>query len=233
MRYGSLLLAVLLALGASTGQSRGQEYGPVHTPRSIQLGGAHPFNGGYPFAADVPGAFSLKRRLLSGLAAGVLGAGLGFFASQLSTGDWDEDGRNGEIDRSTWAAVGGAGGFIVGFSIPLWGRAPGRTGPLPFDEDRYVISGEDIRRESLSNALEAVNFFHPEWLVLRGQEAIYNPEADNLRVYLDNALLGGVANLAAISPLMIESIRFFDARQATNRWGTGHTHGAIQVISRN
>jgi len=174
---------------------------------------------------------SWKGRLISGVAAAGLGAGVGFFASQVVLGDWDEESGDEEIHRSTWAVVGGASGFELGFSLPIWGRAPGRADPLPSYGNRFLITGDEIRQASLANAFEAVSFFHPEWLVQRGREAFEGNEPDTIRVYLDNAQLGGVNDLAGINTLVIESIRFHDAQSATTRFGSGHNHGAIQVIT--
>lgn len=226
MRYTLLFLAAILASGWIVDGLAGQVTGEYQVPAT------HLSTTSFPLDSAVSESPSLQGRILSGLAAAALGAGIGFFASQVATGDWDEQTGRHEIDRSAWAAVGGASGFLVGFSVPVWGRPPGAAGSLPFAEDRFVIDGAQIRDESLSNALEAVRFFHPEWLVLRGQEAIYDPAADAIRVYLDNAQLGGVENLAGINTVIIESIRFYDGRQAVARWGTGHAHGVIQVISR-
>ena len=39
---------------------------------------------------------SLRNRILTGLAGAVLGAGIGYFASQVATGDWERgEGRGG------------------------------------------------------------------------------------------------------------------------------------------
>jgi len=170
-------------------------------------------------------------RFVSAVSAAALGAGLGYFASQVVLGDWDEGTGQNEIHRSTWAAVGGASGFVLGFSLPVWGRPPGSADPLPYAGGRFEITGEELREGSFANALEGVRFLRPEWLVLRGQEAFANPDSDNIRVYLDNAQVGGVSELAGISVIVIRSLRFFNSQQATARWGAGHSHGAIQVLT--
>ena len=105
MRRTPLLFAVLLALAMNSHDliaqaSRPSEAGPLQFP---------------PLTLQVDtisqGAQSWGVRLASGLAAAAIGAGLGFFASQLATGDWEEDGGQDKIHRSTWAAVGGTSGF--------------------------------------------------------------------------------------------------------------------------
>jgi hypothetical protein len=177
------------------------------------------------------GAPSWGARVFSGLASAVVGAGLGYFASQVAQGDWDEGGGRNHVDRSAWAAVGGAGGFALGFSVPIWSSDAGGDPSRPFGNDQFLISGESIRENSLANAMEAVRFFHPEWLVQRGMDSFVDHTPDELRVYLDNAQLGGVDDLAGITSIVIREIRFFNGTQATARWGTGHAHGVIQVLT--
>jgi hypothetical protein len=164
------------------------------------------------------------------LASATLGAGIGYFASQIASSDWEDDQGGTKVHRGRWAAAAGAGAFAIGFSFPVWGHAPGSGSPDP-GPDRFVITGEEIRGASIADALEAVEHFHPEWLVERGRDAFAEPGADPLSVYLDEVPLGETDALQGISSLMIDYIRFLDARQATARWGTGHSHGVIQVIT--
>jgi len=171
---------------------------------------------------------SLKNRIATAVAGAAIGAGLGFFASQVAQSDWDEDG--GRIHRSTWAAIGGAGGFVLGFSVPMGGYAPGGGSLLP-GGSQDVISREQILEASVSTALEAIRLFHPEWLILRGQESFNDPDSDTIRVYIDNVHVGSIEALREMSTVTVESIRFWSAQRATARWGSGHTHGAIQVVT--
>ena len=189
----------------------------------------------HPFPADTT-AFeesSFRNRIFTGLAAAALGAGIGFFASQLAQGDWDEEGSRSPVNRSAWAAVGGAGGLVLGFSLPIAGQAPGATRSFP-GGDRFIITGEQIREASLANAMEAVRFFHPEWLQQQRPDSFEEFRvftASEIPVYLDNARLEGINDLAGINALVIKSIQFLNTQQATVRWGTGHRFGAIQVLT--
>jgi hypothetical protein len=199
--------------------SRGAASKPPSTPTAFQ--------------ADTAGLTSptWTSRLVTGMVTAVLGAGVGYFASQVATSDWDETRGRSSANRTRWAALGGAGGFALGFSIPGFGRAPGAGSGSPLGQDRFIIMGSEIREASVGNAMEAVRLFHPEWLVLRGQEDFYDPEGDNIRVYLDEIRIGGIDDLAGIDANTIDYIRFFDSQRATARWGTGHPHGAIQIVT--
>jgi len=225
MRKTPILFTIVLALAMNsdclTAQASGHtEAAPFLFPTSI-----------FPVDATSSETSSWKGRIPSALAGAALGAGLGYFASQVARGDWDEGGGQKEIHRSTWAAVGGAGGFALGFSIRIWGQPPGGGSAVRYGGDRLIISSEEIMEASVTNALEAVRLFHPEWLVQRGQEAFAGAESDNIRVYLDQTQLGGIETLQGVNTLIIDSIRFYDAQRATARWGAGHTHGAIQIIT--
>jgi len=207
--------------GTAEAQSFARVGDPAETPASTLL----------QVDSAPPSPSTWKSRFVTGMVTAVLGAGVGYFASQVATSDWDESRGGSGVHRGTWAAVGGAGGFALGFSIPGLGIDSGGGGERTLGPDRFLITGVEIREASVGNALEAIQLFHPEWLVLRGQEDFYDPEGDNIRVYLDEVRMGGIDELAGIDAQGIEYIRFFDSRQATARWGTGHPHGAIQVVA--
>jgi hypothetical protein len=155
--------------------------------------------------ADPP---SLKNRILTGLAGAALGAGMGYFASQVATGDWEKGSGEGGVHRPTWAAVGGAGGLVLGFSVPLRGESGRNSIPSSPHEERFTIEGDEIRKAMVTTALN-----------------------DDIKAYQDNVPLGNVDALAAIDISLIEEIRFYDSRRATAKWGMSHPHGAIQVVT--
>jgi hypothetical protein len=180
-------------------------------------------------------SLSLGARLLTATGAAAVGAGLGFFASQLARGDW-EDGPGGRpIDRPLWAAIGGGVGFAVGFRFPLarMGK-PATKSRLPSGRDR--LGADEILRAKVVNAFEAVRLLRPEWLVLRGNQTWNVPSdrvpgnAGPLRIYLQSQLLGGVESLRSIAAQDIAAIYFLDAGEATHRWGAGHPQGAVLVV---
>ena len=121
--------------------------------------------------------------------------------------------------------------MVLGFSMPLGGKRSGPGAPFPFEDERLTITGEEIRKAMVVTAMEAVRFFHPEWLVTRGQETFEGSNGDDIKAYLDNIPLGNVEALEGIDVSLIEFIKFFDSRKATARWGMSHPHGAIQVVT--
>jgi hypothetical protein len=171
-----------------------------------------------------------QHRVLTALGGAVLGAGVGFFASQVVIGDWDEETGKRTIDRPVWAAVGGSVGFALGFSFPFSGK--GAAGPpVRSEQPAHVqIGAAELGRISARDAYEAVRLLRPQWLNERGTHVFGETPDEVIRVYLDGNHLGGVAALRLISATTIASIQFIDAAAASLRWGAGHSHGAILVI---
>lgn len=66
------------------------------------------------------------------------------------------------------------------------------------------------------------------------QEALVIPASDaTLLVYLDNVKIGGIEELRSLNLTGVLEVRYYNAGQATGRWGSGHEHGAIEVITAN
>ncbi|HEV2149661.1 MAG TPA: hypothetical protein VGR37_19835 [Longimicrobiaceae bacterium] len=94
-----------------------------------------------------------------------------------------------------------------------------------------VITHEEIVATGAANALEIVRSLRPAWLRTRGSQSLRRDDDDNLVVYLNNARLGPPAALQQVAAADVGTIRFFNAAAANYRFGPGHSHGAIQVIS--
>lgn len=210
-----LLLATLpLPLAAQTvPRLTADRHPPYHTRTDARLQNGPPWHG----------------RVLSALAGAALGAGVGFFASQVVRGDWDD--RAGDLDRPVWAAVGGSLGFAAGYSFPFAGRGvePDLSRSLP--GGRFVIRANDLERTGVKTAGEAVRLLRPEWLRGRGTHILGEGPNETIQVYLDDVRLGGLRFLDDVSASTIRSIHFFDAAAATLRWGAGHSHGVILIIA--
>jgi hypothetical protein len=195
------------------------------------------------FAVDaVPQAVGPRwqHRLLTAVGGAALGAGVGFFASQVARGDWDDGPGQPQINRTRWAAIGGSLGLAVGYSFPLTGRgSPGGAGGIP---SHLIITAEEMREIVAVDAYEAVEVLRPQWLVVRPRNVwgrlpetelpVGGSLTESLPVYLDDFRLGGIAELRGLSTQRIESIRFISAAVATARWGIGNDFGAIQVVTR-
>lgn len=105
-------------------------------------------------------------------------------------------------------------------------------------QNTSVISTEEITSSGATNAYEVIQKLRPNFLRTRG--AVHgapvggtnNLEAVDLVVYLNENRIGGSDQLRQISTTEISEIRYFSASEATTKWGTGHSAGAIQIVSR-
>ncbi len=96
--------------------------------------------------------------------------------------------------------------------------------------DRNLITEEQIQDNHFKTAYEAVAALHSNWLVMRPNTL--TSQQDSVVIYFDNVKLGFPRELRDIETARINYIRYFDAVQATTRWGVGHSQGVIFVSSR-
>jgi hypothetical protein len=104
----------------------------------------------------------------------------------------------------------------------------GEAGPR---QDRNVLPREVIEQQAhYSNAYEMIQSLRPQWLRTRGPTSLTNES--EIGIYMDGMRLGGPATLTQVSPHQIELLRYYPPQEAQTRWGLGHVHGAIEIISR-
>ena len=96
--------------------------------------------------------------------------------------------------------------------------------------DRSVLTREELSRTEYSNLYDAVSALRRNWLQTRGPDSARNPS--QLRVYLDNVMLGGAESLRNLLTTSVAYLQFYDGIAATTRWGTDHGAGVIYISSR-
>ena len=94
-----------------------------------------------------------------------------------------------------------------------------------------LISAEELSGSTARDASEAVRMLRPEWLHARGATSFSGPGVPELLIYLDGQRMGLRQVLAQYALAGIKEIRFYSAADATQRWGTGHSGGVIEIIS--
>ena len=131
------------------------------------------------------------------------------------------------LDR--WSALAMATTLVVGVACAS-SSASGTSSPRT---ERDVILQAEIasRAADASNAYQIIQKLRPQMLRSRGPTD-RSGETTLPRVYLDNANLGDVSYLPNINASQVGEIRFFNSRDATTRWGTGHMGGVIMIVTR-
>ncbi len=97
---------------------------------------------------------------------------------------------------------------------------------------RNLILAEELMEIERSNAYEAVRRLRPRWLQSRGAGSIGTLERDTPRIYVDGQLYGEAESLRTLDTREIQELRYMSASDATTRYGTNHTAGAILVVTR-
>jgi hypothetical protein len=106
-------------------------------------------------------------------------------------------------------------------------------------KNQNVITAEEISQTSATSAYELIQHLRPNYLRTRGAvhgspsaDGTNHLEAVDIVVYLNEARFGGTEQLRQIAFTDIREIRYYSASEATTKWGTGHSAGAIQVVTR-
>jgi hypothetical protein len=120
--------------------------------------------------------------------------------------------------------------MILGGLVFLMSVGCGSTGSRGSGLDADLITREQIDEEGPASAFEVVQALRPLWLEKRGATSFF--DEGEIRVYLDGSSLGGIDSLRGIHSDNIESMSFLDERRASYRFGPGHEHGVIHVITK-
>jgi len=99
--------------------------------------------------------------------------------------------------------------------------------------DPDFILREEIDGSTARSAHELVRNLRPQWLQTRGLTTARQAGGrDGSKVYLDNARLENVEEMRLVALASIVYLRFFNASEATYRWGAVHLNGAILLSTR-
>ena len=102
--------------------------------------------------------------------------------------------------------------------------------PVPTRSSDVVTLEELSRVATASTLFEALHALRPAWF--RRNPTTLRPEAEgDVIVYVDQSRLGGPETLRTIQVNAAVVIRHYSASEAEARFGPGHMHGAIQVIT--
>ena len=103
--------------------------------------------------------------------------------------------------------------------------------PAATRASRDVITRAQIEATPSQDAYDLVQRLRPEFLRERGVSSITRGRALPV-VYMDGVRRGGPEMLKTVRSNEIEEIRFISATDATTRWGSEHTAGAIELKMR-
>lgn len=113
---------------------------------------------------------------------------------------------------------------------PAHAQETSATAPSP-RRDRTRITREEIQARNAANVYELIQSLRPNWLRgQRGTSSILRQVPT--KVYQDGILMGSVDYLRTLNPAHVTGMQYLDATEATQRYGTDHTAGAILISTR-
>lgn len=95
-----------------------------------------------------------------------------------------------------------------------------------------LLTEADLAKTEAPNAFLAVQQLRPTWIRGRGATMTGTGQRLEVVVYVDGARIGSPRELEQIPRTNIKEMRFYTPSDATTRWGTGHTLGAITVTTK-
>jgi hypothetical protein len=125
----------------------------------------------------------------------------------------------------------------------LQATAEAQARPKP---DRNQLTSEEIRARPVGSVYDLIRSRRSNWLSTRGSATLRTRAAADpyggapvtvgvepvIIVYVDNVRQGTHEILRSMSTEDVESIERLDSMTATQRFGTGHEHGAILIRRR-
>lgn len=94
-----------------------------------------------------------------------------------------------------------------------------------------VLTKEEIAAARVSNAYDAITALRPSFLRYRGTTTISGTDTGYPRVYLNRMLYGDLSSLRTLEVGNIRVIRYYNAAEASTRFGLGNVSGAIEVTT--
>jgi hypothetical protein len=121
---------------------------------------------------------------------------------------------------------------VMATSCASGGSSDPSTRPERTRSGANVLTQEDLARTEAPTALQVVQQLRPAWLRSRGDfSASPSSRPADIIVYVDDVRFGTWRDLEQVSRNSIREMRYYSATEATTRWGTGHSLGAIVVIT--
>ncbi len=99
---------------------------------------------------------------------------------------------------------------------------------------RDVLFDAEIQSSNIpgSTVYDLIQHVRPEYLRSRGPNSFRNTAPPTAVVYLDGMKFGDLEQMKSLSADNVIQIQYLSAPNATTRFGTGHTGGAILIMSK-
>lgn len=100
----------------------------------------------------------------------------------------------------------------------------------PPRSDDDVLTREDLLETQETTVYDALARLRPRWLRARGPQRVGHTAT--VAVYLGSQRMGEVEFLRSLAPDAVDQVRYYDASDATTRFGINNEGGAIVITRR-
>ena len=125
--------------------------------------------------------------------------------------------------RGGMAAMVLLGAWLGGCGMPSAGATP--------REARDVLTRDQMIGANASTVYDAVQKLQPDWLSSHGPVSMTDPTPTVASVYMNGAQVG-LEYLRNLRPDDVDRIRYYEAGEASARFGMGHQRGVIEISPR-
>lgn len=94
-----------------------------------------------------------------------------------------------------------------------------------------VLTQEELLATQHTNVHDALAVLRPNWMAERGPMSFQNPEAGQVRVYLDFVDAGGVSYLRQLRVREVLSLQFLNSMEAAQRFGLRTNSGPVILVN--
>jgi hypothetical protein len=91
------------------------------------------------------------------------------------------------------------------------------------------LTQDELASTNSDNLYDALVKLRPEWLSSRGPSSVTDATPTSVDVFMNNTLLGKADYLHQVRLLDVSAVRYWDAGQASARFGMGHPRGVIEL----
>jgi outer membrane cobalamin receptor len=95
-----------------------------------------------------------------------------------------------------------------------------------------VITRQELEASVAMTAYDAIQRLRPSYLRTRGAQTFDPSVSTQAAVYLDGQRYGDITALRSMPVHAIEEIQYLSPAAATSKYGTDHTAGVIELVTR-
>jgi hypothetical protein len=103
------------------------------------------------------------------------------------------------------------------------------TQPGAASESHNRLTQEQLAATNSETLYDAISKLRPDWLTSRGPQSVRDPTPTSPSVFMNGSMLGRADYLRDMRVLDVSEVRYWEAGQASARFGMGHPRGVIEV----